>query len=306
MAFNLSAEQLAALEGHIGAKAKAYKTHEKFLGKEISKGAKKTAFHTMSRHGYQTGWEAQLIRLMTGETPDQPFALNGVRGTILQWATPSGQRDMPARTRNVRYAEADSVGAFLSPEVAVAAINAAAIKTTELRKGVRAQMTARGNKTWVNYDYIEIITRTPFEICGISFVRDQSKKKRDKAEFEEALKDYWTGALGPGKNTSLYDEMQLRAIKASGSEIPPKLLEKLVTRFPNLSDLLDFLHVKAVSMKYVRLVLKRVSKNRNDWRLHTAYCVNGAPMMRPDAPGQWDGQIEDENGFQPSIAKVIA
>jgi hypothetical protein len=310
MAFNLLPKEIAALERHIGAKAKAYKTHEKMLAKEISKGAKQTAFHTISRHGYQTGWEAQLIRLMTGETPDQPFALNGVRGTILHWDTSAGPRELPVRTRNIRYAEADSVGAFLSPEVAVAVINAAAVRATDLRLGKFAEMvTGNANnptKTWCPYKYIEIIIHPPFEICGVSFVRDKSKPKRTKAEFEEAFNDYLTGGLVPGKKASLHDEWQYREAKANGLEFSAKLLPTLETRFPNLTDLLEFLHVRAVCMKNVRLVLKRVGEGSGDWRLHTAYCVNEAPMIRPDAPGKWNGRIkETENGPVRLLSTVV-
>ena len=51
----MTEEERKALERLIGEKAKVFRTHEKFLAKEISKGTKQTAFHTISRHGYQTG-----------------------------------------------------------------------------------------------------------------------------------------------------------------------------------------------------------------------------------------------------------
>ncbi|TWS96131.1 hypothetical protein [Reyranella sp. CPCC 100927] len=297
----ITAEEKAALERLIGQKAKAFRTHEKLLAKEISKGAKQTAFHTISRHGYQTGWEAQLVRLMTSETPDQPFALTGVRGTILQWDTSGGDTvTAPGRTRNIRYAEADSVGAFLNPEVEVAAINAAVTRTADLRSGMWAEMItghgAREARTWCKYKYIEIIVHPPFEICGISFVRDQSKPKRSRDEFETAFKDYLEGGkILKGKTVSLHDEMVYRQAKAKGTEIPAYLVAKMQTRFPNLSDLLDYLHVQAISMKNVRLVLKRVPDNSVQWKLHTAYAVNQAPMIRPDAPGRWNGRIKSHD-----------
>ncbi|TXL71782.1 hypothetical protein FHP25_28350 [Vineibacter terrae] len=307
----ITAEEKAALERLIGQKAKAFRTHEKFLAKEISKGTKQTAFHTISRHGYQTGWEAQLVRLMTGETPDQPFAQTGVRGTILQWDTSMGDTmNAPGRTRNIRYAEADSVGAFLNPEVEVAAINAAALRTADLRTGMWAEMVTghgpRQVKTWCKYKYIEIIVHPPSEICGISFVRDQSKPKRSKDEFETAFNDYLEGTkILKGKTVSLHDEMVYREAKAKGSEIPAYLVAKMQTRFPNLSDLLDYLHVQAVSMKNVRLVLKRVPEDSFNWKLHTAYAVNQAPMIRPDAPGKWNGRIKSHDTALPRLLSTV-
>ncbi|WP_418317176.1 hypothetical protein [Piscinibacter sakaiensis] len=41
--------------------------------------------HGYGRHGYQTGWEAQLIRAVTGITPDQAFDPRGVNPTIRRW-----------------------------------------------------------------------------------------------------------------------------------------------------------------------------------------------------------------------------
>lgn len=305
-------EEKLALERLIGAKAKAFRTHEKLLAKEISKGAKQTAFHTISRHGYQTGWEAQLVRLMTSETPDQPFALNGVRGTILEWETSAGDTEsIPGPGRNIRYAAADSVGAFLNPEVEVAAINAAVVRTADLRSGMWAEMvTGHGPhqvKTWCPYKYIEVIVHPPSEICGISFVRDQSKPKRSRAEFEEAFKDYMEGTKSlRGKTVSLHDEMVYREAKAKGGEIPAYLVAKMQTRFPNLSDLLAYLHVEAVSMKNVRLVLKRVPESGFQWKLHTAYAVNQAPMIRPDAPGKWNGRIKSQqNGLARLLPTIV-
>lgn len=85
------------LEAHAGRKAKNLKTHELYLAKEISKGTKQTAFHTISRHRCQTSWEAQLIRLMTEETPDQPFAQTGVRPEIQEWKKSTGDTGVGSR-----------------------------------------------------------------------------------------------------------------------------------------------------------------------------------------------------------------
>lgn len=298
MPFPLTAEQIELLEKHIGDKGKALKTHETYLAKEISKGSKQTAFHTISRHGPQTGWVAQLVRLMTGETPDQPFALNGVRASILQWEKTSGEQGaLPDRTRNIRYAAADSVGAFLGPEMEVEAIKFASLRTKELQSGMFAEMetgpSTRRVKKWEKYKYIEIIASTKYKYCGVSFVLKTDKKRPERKVFEEALTDYLERGLTLKKQgTSLYDEMMFRQVKASGSEIPKAMQSKLAVRFPNLGDLLEFLNVDAVMMKNIRLVLKRVPETGFFWKLHTAYAVNQPPQIRPDAPGSWTGLIK--------------
>lgn len=74
--------------------------------------------------------------------------------------------------------------------------------------------------------------------------------------------------------------MVYRQAKEGGSEIPKGVQAKLRLRFPNLADLLEFLNVKAVMMKNVRLVLKRVPANSCAWKLHTAYAANQEPQLR--------------------------
>ncbi len=285
------------LEAHFGKRAKTAKIHEQYLAKEISKGAKQTAFHTISRHGYQTGWEAQLVRLMTGETPDQPFALTGVRAEIAKWEKSTGEEGTVAgRTRNIRYAAADSVGAFLGPEVEASAISLASARTRELQTGMLAEMETgpahKRVKSWCPYKYIECIVQTPFDYTGISFVRDKSRPKPSAQDFAEALHDYLSGARLQDKYFSLHDEMLLRKAKEDGTAIPGHVQNKIPLRFPNLSDFLGYLSVEAVMMKRVRLVLKRVPDNSYTWKLHTAYAVNDPEQLRPDAPGKWSGYIK--------------
>jgi hypothetical protein len=302
----LTPEETTRLESLIGNRVRAMAWHDKALALETQKGAKQTAFHTLSRHGYQTGWEAQLVRLMTGETPDQPFALDGVQAKIAAWHDRLGvEHQTPARGRNIRYAEADSTGAFIGPEVERAAIQYAYVRTAALREGAEAEMDVRGTRTWQKYKYIEIVVEPPQRVVGISFVRDKSKPKRERADFEQAFADYLNGGkVLRGPTVSLHDQMTYRHVLASGSEVPAKLREKLQTRFPNLADLLEYLHVTPVIMNKVRLVLKRVPENGYTWKLHTAYPVNTPDQIRPDAPGKWTGRIKDRTGALRMLSTV--
>lgn len=306
----LAPDQMLMLETHVGKRARALGLHEQFLAKEISKGTKQTAFHTISRHGCQTSWEAQLIRLMTGETPDQPFAQTGVRAQIREWEKSTGETgSLPERGRNIRYAAADSVGAFLGPEVETSAISLASQKTRLLQTGTLAEMETgpQSNRVikWEKYKYIECIVKTVFDYAGVSFVRDKSHEKPTKEDFEEALADYLNRGLFPrGPKVSLHDEMVYRQAKKAGTPIPEKIQEMLQVRFPNLADLLEYLHVKSVMMKHVRLVLKRVPENSCTWKLHTAYAVNEPLQLRPDAPGKWTGRIKVDSGSAPITVPV--
>lgn len=47
-------------------------------------------------------------------------------------------------------------------------------------------------------------------------------------------------------------------------------------------------------VSFVRLVLKRVPETGYTWKLHTAYAVNDAIQLRPDAPGKWTGSIKKD------------
>jgi hypothetical protein len=300
------------LQDHIGQRANALKEHERLLAAEVLKGGKQTAFHTFSRHGHQTGWLAQLVRLMTGEAPDQPFALNGVRAAIMEWEKRSGgQGEHPAPTRNIRYAPADSVGCFLGPEMETEAIHFATQRTLELQKVKFAEMETRKSGTsvrkWEPFKYIEIVTDTRFRYCGVSFVLKDKNRRRTREEFEEALHDYLSGGLGlRGTDVSLWDEMMLKEAKAKGTAIHPTVAAKMKIRFPNLSDLLDYLRVEAVMMPNIRLVLKRIPDNSFDWKLHTAYAVNTPCQLRPDAPGTWTGRVKQEAHSQPRLlSKVV-
>jgi len=297
MPMGLSRDEYKALEKFIGKRATTFAEHEVLLADEISKGAKQTAFHTISRHGYQTGWEAQLVRLMTGETPDQPFALTGVRAQIQEWEkSTGGTGSVPAPTRNIRYAPADSVGAFLGPEVETLALTKAQSISRHLQGGRLAEMETGHARTrkWEKYKYIECIVSAGAQYAGVSFVRDKTETKRTKEEFEEAMEDYLAGArVLWGPTVSLHDQMTYREIRKKRGEFPAKLAEKMVkVRFPNLSDLLAYLHVEAVMMKNVRVVLKRVPDNSLTWKVHTAYAVNDPVQLRPDAPGKWVGNIK--------------
>lgn len=301
MPFNLTKEQLQALHRHVSLKSKAVQQHEQLLADELSKGTKQKAFHTISRHGPQTGWESQLVRLFTGQTPDQRFAPSGVRSTISSWKR-EGQPDGSyiEDDRNLRYAAADTTGAFISPEVEVAAINLAQRHITQLKQARFAEMmtSTAGRQTlaYMPFKYIEIIVHPPFPVVGLSFMRTPGKTQPGAEDAMQAIDDYTRGGLYPrGKGASLWDEMMFKEHRKLGDKAPPlpqSTANKLEQRFKTLDELLKYLCVDAIQMPNVRLVFKRVPDNSLTWKLHTAYPVSQAPMIRPDAPGKWTGNAK--------------
>jgi hypothetical protein len=97
--------------------------------------------HTLIRHGYQTSWESHLMRLVTGRTPDQPGDEDGVGDAVEKFRT---KEALPKREQGkINYAPADSVWAFLPPEVEAFAINRARGKALPLMAHSSAQTSSR-------------------------------------------------------------------------------------------------------------------------------------------------------------------
>src|ERR1700754_2646539 len=77
--------QFKHLKAHIGNVAAAVKQHEADLKDELSKVAAGGGQHAYARHGWQTGWQAQMVRAVAGKTPDQAFDPYGCNPEIRTW-----------------------------------------------------------------------------------------------------------------------------------------------------------------------------------------------------------------------------
>ena len=275
------------------------------------RGSKGSAFHTFTRHGYQTGWEAQLIRLASGRTPDQDSDPMGIGSYISHWkgqAPPKYNKDGsvilhpddtqvqvrhfnrvgmpvdgppevvdPSRMGKTRHASANTTGAFLSPEAERDALMQADAKSAGLKKYVQAasKNSRTGELTWVDYDYIEVVV-TGQPIYGVSFYfKSTDTHKIDVDELKEALADY-------NKQTKVVN-------------FNPHDARTEKVRFTSLSDILDYFGIEAQWMKAAKIVYKRVDKT--NWKLHTAYAVNDPPVCRPDVKtGKWTGAVRKPLG----------
>lgn len=296
----LTKEQLQNLETHVGAKSLALKEHEQLLVDEMKKGTKKGAFHTITRHGPQTGWESQLVRLATGRTPDQPDDQAGIKTLGQGWKTID---QYGTRTGGMRYAAANTVGAFLSPETETTALTIAKGKASRIQPYDFAEVVSKtGQKSYTPFDYIELVVRGPYSLAGVSFYRPKDKDPLTEKEVVEVIQAFVYQARIPTDYNLVRDtwEETKKAIEEMGGEdeLHPgtRLWVKKSYRllFPSMDSMLSYLDVEAQWMKNVKVVYKRVTAG---WALHTAYCVNdplgGGPTVKT---GKWTGNLKKKDG----------
>ena len=51
--------------------------------------------------------------------------------------------------------------------------------------------------------------------------------------------------------------------------------------------------------------LEAGSETAFTWKLHTAYAVNEAPQLRPDAPGKWHGRIKASEHAEERVLHMV-
>lgn len=88
----LTPGEIAALEAHIGKKVAKATRHGTHLDADVGahRGVVAHAPHAASRHGYQTGWQSQLIRCCTQFAPDQAASPDGIRPSVTEWNRETG------------------------------------------------------------------------------------------------------------------------------------------------------------------------------------------------------------------------
>jgi len=297
----LSQEERDRISRLFNAKARALPHHDKQVQAEQG-----NPTHTFTRHGYQTGWESQLVRLVTGRTPDQPDDPEGSRDAVDKYRE---KESLPKNKRGeISFASADSVGAFLSPEVEAFVINLARAKAQPLMHFRFAETRAgkSGASQWVPYDYIDMVVRGPHALTGVSFHRGKRLKKLVEKDAIEAIEDFiHQKRVGPSDSTKTWadkreilDMMENSDLAAPFTRTAYRADYKL--RFASMSDLLAHLEVDALWMRNANVCLRRFG---NDWRIHTAYCVDcdGFPSPTRGGPsvktGKWTGNLRvTENG----------
>ena len=290
----LSTEELQALTKLFREKGEALPQHMEQVNAE-----KGNPTHSITRHGYQTGWESQLVRLVTGRTPDQPDDEEGSRDAVDKY---NAKNALPKKEQGkINYAKADSVGAFLSPEVEAAAINRARSKAAPLLGHHFAETDAKGKKSWVEYDYIDMVVQGPHRLTGVSFNRPKNAPKLVEADAIQAIHDFiHQKRVGPPGSKETWDDKKrildiMDSVDVAAPYTRSGYRADYKLRFPSMEDLLKYLNVGALWMKHVNVVLRRFGAN--DWRIHTAYCVHctefpsplrGGPSVKT---GKWTGNL---------------
>jgi hypothetical protein len=289
----LSSEEREKISNLFAAKASALQSHNAQVKLEHG-----NPTHTFTRHGYQTGWESQLMRLVTGRTPDQPDDEDGVRDAVEKYRE---KEKLALKDRGkITYAKADSVGAFLSPEVEEYAINRARSKATPLLTCRFAETKSKTKTECVPYDYIDMVVSGPHALAGVSFTRGKHARKLTESDAVQAIEDFiHQRRIGPsGSKDTWEDKKHILEIMESVDVAAPytrsAYRKDYKLRFPTMSDLLAYLDVEAKWMRNVNVVLRRFG---SEWRVHTAYCVGcteqpspprGGPSVKT---GKWTGNL---------------
>jgi len=295
-------DKFKAISDLMERKSTGLKMHEQHLKEEISthKG------HAFGRHGYQSGWEGQLIRVVSEVTPDQAFDPMGTNPSIRKWTSSagyiftydsSGQTVMnasgkgftPAST-DFQTASGEQSGGFMTPELQ----NHALIRAMTLAgplKPYRFVHFPGIKKDWKPMQRIMVVVEpTPYKAFGIGYKRTSSYVKRTRPEVVKLIDHFY--------NRSSYQTVGILAppkVSASGT-LPG---DQDAAAFNDLGDLFQYLGVEPIWQKNA-LVILDWNQSKNDWSLVTMFPDDKTPEGWAPAlkiPGKpWDGKVKGAGG----------
>lgn len=290
----LAQQELDTISALFTARAQAMPVHDAQVATEKGK----SPTHTLTRHGYQTGWESQLVRLVTGRTPDQPEDPEGSRDAVDKYFH---KESLDRKKRGkIEFAEADSVGAFLSPEVEAFALNLARTRAAPLFPNRFGETETSKGRQWQEYTYIDMVVPGPQHLTGVSFVRLKNKPAVTGTEAVQAIHDFiHQKRISPGGFTSTLEAEADRKNLFENTTLSMHSVRlwnrhRYTLRFRDMGALLDYLGVGARWMRRVKVVFRLLNHN---WVVHTAYCVDcreqpvpesGAPTLKS---GKWTGNL---------------
>jgi hypothetical protein len=243
--------------------------------------------HAYGRHGYQIGWEGQLIRCATSISPDQTFDPMGVGAVIRRWNSLNYKDRMLDHTGAA--IATDLIGPF-NPELTdfktVAGIMSGGFLGPEHQEDARnAALACAAGLSGPNFAGIEMIFKgTPpvrlampftsfcYGIHGRFFGMGYKRKPGFVAvthEFVLACIDAFYNRRSLTSFESLIPGTVVKPAYMTG----PKKDQSLA--FPQISDLLDFLKVETFAQKAVRVVLRRpysfTDQTFGAWRVVTMF-----------------------------------
>lgn len=305
----LSEKELEALKAHIGRKATSYKAHDRHLQKDVNDRLSGSAHpkHAASRHGYQSGWQAQLIRVCTQYAPDQASTPDGVAPEIQEWnketgtwaslrgficsmspiklpfidpptvrvygsdgrPTTASQLDQPIVPAADATVGGTEAGGFISPEAQQDALRRADSYAFKLWGWAEAKF-ASGGGVWRPFSRIALVIkgRTGGYGLGFSRVRGFIGNWRREAVVR---------AITAYEQRWDYERWE-GELDVSMAALRNKL------RFPQIEDLLDYLCIEAVWQRNAMIILDRNPHAYGKWNLVTAYPVNLALGWAPAGP----------------------
>jgi len=315
----LPEKQLAALSAHIREKKVAYDSAVGLIQEELppprEKGEDDKKYarrsrkhlgkvaHSLTRHGYQTGWESQIIRVCTGKTPDQEYDTWGTGGTV-DWkvAGTKHKAGKPNPGMRDRLAPANSTGAFLSPDIEVQVINkAVGVASPIMPYDEALGETRRGDKSWQKFEYITVIVPASTRCTSVGFVRVKNAADLTVEEVQEKIDAFLFNAYVPADSgvkkpwKTVKEELQFMDdmdVAHPYSSAVAKRNYRLL--YPNFDDLLKDLDIESRWYKHAVVCFKRLPDRT--WRRHTAYGTDMPVKRSPDISGVWTGWLRKKSG----------
>lgn len=159
----------------------------------------------------------------------------------------------------------------------------------------------RAGTVWIPCEYIDMVVRGPHALSGVSFGRIKNALPLTQAESVQAIEDFiHRKRLSRSADPQSWDDKRgiLNAMEnadVSGHHSRSAYRQDYVLRFPNRADLLAFLGVRAMWMRNVNVAFRKFGPN--DWRVHTAYCVDCTEVPSPTRgspgvkTGKWTGRL---------------
>ncbi|MFP4894148.1 hypothetical protein [Paraburkholderia sp. EG304] len=299
--------QFKHLEAHIGNVAAAVKQHEADLKDELSKVAAGGGQHAYARHGWQTGWQAQMVRAVAGKTPDQAFDPYGCNPEIRTWgrvmiADPAGlvigyyglgadgrrvvapvQPTFTPLPDTAAPPKGASAGHFISPMAQHLAMTSSKTKLKAWGVWTRAQRKKGALTAFHGVRRVALTVKGPGPLLGLGFNLPKTATPRSEEEARWLLEAFERRATFkqvmdgcPFSSAQARKSLQI-ALETlhHGSTLALRSLNPIA--FPQLSSFFDALELEVQGSYGVLSVWDRVAPPTG-WSLVTAYATGGPTL----------------------------
>ena len=193
--------------------------------------AKSKNIHALTRHGYQTGWAGQLLRVCTKLTPDQEYDPLGTGDLTLRTVDHYADRtdrktgDVGKVKMKPRTGGGVAAGHFYNPEIQDALMKES-LAFAKRYAGSFPECEVRltdGTREWRPYSFVHVYLTRPGG-TGVAFTKTDAWKKVEVKDAVDAINDFIAGARaapnGPLKYPTwkhLLDHLKVDQILRNGS-----------------------------------------------------------------------------------------